>query len=227
VTGPTSGAIHVGSTVNPQAVTEQYGAFGRVAMQVINEKAYSLHIGGNAQFLLKPSFNRVALTQTLTLSDRPELRIDPTALITTGAIPNVSGAQVYSAEVAGAYGPLFFQSEYFHYNVDRQAGLGLSSLQFDGGYAQASWTITGESRAYNAGAGAYGGIVPHDPFSLTSSGWGAWEVAARYSTIDLNDRLGFAEWRRRRQADDLHGGAELVRQSQCAVHAQLSARHRH
>ena len=44
--------------------------------------------------------NRVTGAQTLTLSDRPELRIDPTAIITTGAIANVSGAQVYSVEAA-------------------------------------------------------------------------------------------------------------------------------
>ena len=40
--------------------------------------------------------------------------------------------------------------------------------------------------------GAYAGIVPAHPFSLTGGGFGAWEVAFRYSTIDLNDQLGFA-----------------------------------
>ena len=44
--------------------------------------------------------NRVTGAKTLTLSDRPELRIDPTAIITTRAISNVSGAQVYSVEAS-------------------------------------------------------------------------------------------------------------------------------
>jgi phosphate-selective porin OprO/OprP len=62
-----------------------------------------------------------------------------------------------------------------------------------GGYVQASWVVTGETRAYNSGLAAYRGIVPPNPVtpsSLGSSGWGAWEVTGRYSVIDLNDQLG-------------------------------------
>jgi phosphate-selective porin OprO and OprP len=107
-------------------------------------------------------------------------------------------AQVYSVEAAATWGPLFFQGEYFWYNVDRYAlatpgTVTGPSLKFSGGYAEASWTITGETRAYNQGAGAYAGVVPKDPFSLATGGWGAWEIAARYSVIDLNDRIGFAD----------------------------------
>ena len=46
----------------------------------------------------------------------------------TGAIANVSGAQVYGVEAAGAYGPLFFQGEYYWFNVDRNAATGLPPL---------------------------------------------------------------------------------------------------
>jgi phosphate-selective porin OprO/OprP len=193
LTGPTSGAIHSASSITPAGMTEQYGGFTRVTLQLVNDKAYTLHVGGNAEFLIKPALNRVTNTQTLTLSDRPELRIDPTAILSTGVIANVSSAQVYSAEVAASYGPLYFQGEYFFYNIDRLDFANLPSLKFNGGYAQASWAITGESRPYIAGTGAYGSIVPANPFSLSSGGWGAWEVAARYSFVDLNDRLGFAD----------------------------------
>jgi phosphate-selective porin OprO/OprP len=120
------------------------------------------------------------------------LRIDPTTLVSTAAIAGASGAQVYSAEAAGTYGPLFFQGEYFWYNVDRNAFAPLPSLKFQGGYAEAAYVLTGESRRYNAGSASYGGIAPANPFSLSSGGWGAWEIAGRYSTIDLNDRLAFA-----------------------------------
>jgi phosphate-selective porin OprO and OprP len=191
VTGPTTGAIHSASSLNPPGTTEQYGVIARAAGQIVSGKDYSLHIGGDAQWLLQPPHNLIAGTQTLTLSDRPEVRIDPTTLVSTGAIAGVSGAQVYSAEAAGTYGPLFFQGEYFWFNLDRNAFVPLPSLKFQGGYAEAAYVLTGETRPYNAGSAVYGGIVPANPFSLTG-GWGAWEIAGRYSTINLNDRLGAA-----------------------------------
>jgi len=192
VTGAATGAIHSASSINPPGTTEQYGSIARVAGQIVSGKDYSLHIGGDAEFLIQPPHNLIAGTQTLTLSDRPELRIDPTTLVSTGALAGVSGAQVYSAEAAGTYGPLFFQGEYFWYNVDRNAFGPLPSLKFQGCYAEAAYVLTGETRPYNPGSASYGGIAPANPFSLTGGGWGAWEIAGRYSTIDLNDRLALA-----------------------------------
>jgi phosphate-selective porin OprO/OprP len=197
VTGPTTGAIHSASSVNPNGTTEQYGVVARAAGQIVSGKDYSLHIGGDAQFLIQPPHNLIAGSQTLTLSDRPELRIDPTTLVTTGALANVSAAQVYSAEAAATYGPLYFQGEYFWFNVERNAVTGLPpigapNLKFQGGYAEASYVLTGETHPYNSASAAYGGIAPKDPFSLSSGGWGAWEIAGRFSTIDLNDQLASA-----------------------------------
>jgi phosphate-selective porin OprO/OprP len=190
VTGPTSGTTHVftptaNNTAIPPALgtpgfSEQIGGFGRVAYQLLQDKNYSLHIGADAEFLIMPTG-----LKTLTLSDRPELRIDPTSILSTGGIANVADAQVYSGEAAAGYGPLFFQGEYFWYNVDRN--LGLPSVHFSGWYAEGSWTITGESRKYNPGAGAYAGIIPDRPFSLAKGDPGAWEIAARYSHVGLND----------------------------------------
>ncbi|MFL6818341.1 MAG: OprO/OprP family phosphate-selective porin [Bradyrhizobium sp.] len=188
-TGPTSGAVHSGSSTNPNGTTEQFGAVARLAGQVVSGADSSLHIGADAQFLIAPARNRITGAQTLTLRDRPELRIDPTDIVSTGALAGVSGAQVYSVEAAGTYGPLFFQGEYFWYNVNRGALPGLPSVKFDGGYSQASFVLTGETHTYNSAAAAYNGIVPANPFSLSSGGWGAWEIAGRISMVDLNDQL--------------------------------------
>src|SRR3569832_1498316 len=191
VTGPTTGAIHSASSVTPPGTSEQYGAVARVAGQGVSGPGYSVHLGADAEWLIQPPRNLVTQAQTLTLSDRPELRIDPTSLISTGAIANVSGAQVYGVEAAATYGSFIAQGEYYWFNVDRTANTGLPpfgapSLRFDGGYAQVGYVLTGESRAYNAANAAYGGVKPANPFSLAGGGWGAWEIAGRESTLFLH-----------------------------------------
>src|ERR1700758_742755 len=131
-TGPTTGAIHSASSTNPNGSTEQLGATARVAGQAISGNDYSLHLGADAEFLIKPPHNLVDNSFTLTLGARPELRIDPTEIINTGSIAGVSAAQVYSAEAAAAYGPFFFQGEYFWYNVARNNLPALPSLEVHG-----------------------------------------------------------------------------------------------
>ena len=198
VTGPTTGQIHSASSTNPVAMNEQLGVVARAAGQVLSGPGYSFHLGGDFEDLIQPAHtivNGINGAQTLTLSDRPELRIDPTALISTGAIANVSSAQVYSVEAAGTYGPLFFQGEYFWFNVQRGANTGLPptgapDLKFQGGYAEASYVLTGETHTYNPATAAYNGIIPAHPFYLDGVSWGAWEIAARYSMMDLNNLIG-------------------------------------
>ena len=175
-TGPVSG--------QPHNVGEQFGALGRFSVQALQSPQGSLHLGVDVESLLKaPNVNGA---RTLTLSDRPELRIDPTVVLNTGSLINVRNSEVYGAELAVAYQNLFLQSEYYHYIVERDA---LPTLNFDGGYAEASWVLTGERHTYVPATGAYSGILPDHPMSLTGGGWGAFEVAARYSVVDLNDRF--------------------------------------
>ncbi len=184
-TGPATGTIH-GVT---NGVAQEIGATQRATYQLLQNDQYSLHVGVDASELLKPE--TAAGTRVVTnFSDRPELRIDPTSIINTGTLGSatnpVTGASVVGAEFAGGFGPVFGQAEYFHYNVNRQ---GLSSASFDGGYAQASYTITGEHRKYNPSTGAYTAISPAHPFDIahfTEGAWGALELGARYSIIDLN-----------------------------------------
>jgi phosphate-selective porin OprO/OprP len=182
MTGPQSGATH--------GTGEQFGAFGRATYQVLQGPNYSFHLGGDVGALLKPP--DVGGIRTITLSDRPELRVDPTSILSTGALGTaanpVNGAQVYGVELAGGYDSLFAQSEYYHIDVDRA---GLPTNGFDGAYVQGSWTITGEHRIYLPATGAYSAIIPDHPFKPWSQdyGLGAFELAGRFSTIDLNDNF--------------------------------------
>lgn len=57
-----------------------------------------------------------------------------------------------------------------------------------GGFVGVSHFLTGEHRAFNREDGHYvGKFAPRSPFSLSAGGTGAWEVAGRYSHVDLTD----------------------------------------
>jgi phosphate-selective porin OprO/OprP len=50
---------------------------------------------------------------------------------------------------------------------------------------QTTYTLTGESRGYNKKDGVMNGISPDE--QVGEGGCGAWELALRYSMLDLND----------------------------------------
>jgi phosphate-selective porin OprO and OprP len=188
LTGPVSGSSHTIA-----AGGEPYGLFARASVQALTGADYSWHIGTDVADLVHPATSATGL-ETLTLSDCPELRIDPTSLLTTTIGPTVAGSsagqvlggQVYGIETAAGYRNLFAQSEAYAYRVDR---LNLPNSTFYGGYLEGSWTVTGEHRNYIPATGAYSGIIPTRPFSLSQGSWGAWEMAARFSYISLNDNF--------------------------------------
>ncbi|MCY2964262.1 MAG: porin, partial [Planctomycetota bacterium] len=63
--------------------------------------------------------------------------------------------------------------------------------QFPSLYTQVGYFLTGEHRPYLKKAGAIDRVKPFRNvkfFDNDGTGWGAWEIAARYSYIDLNSR---------------------------------------
>jgi len=69
-------------------------------------------------------------------------------------------------------------------DVERETG---DDPVFDGYYIYGSYFLTGDSRNYKADKGLFDIIQPAHPFRLQGDGWGAWELATRYSVLDLND----------------------------------------
>lgn len=90
----------------------------------------------------------------------------------------------YNLELSWRKGPFWLASEYFRTDVKNPL---LENPVFDGYYVSASWVLTGEMRPYNKKNGLFRPI----PISRTvyQNGKGAWELAARYSDIDLTDGL--------------------------------------
>lgn len=121
--------------------------------------------------------------QLLRFSARPEAMIrSPQAtsyeLLSTPKIRN-SYHITSSAECAWMKGPWLTQAEYMQTRV-RQIDNPIPHLKFNGWYLQSSYVLTGESHDYNPKNGAFGKLTPH-------AQTGAWEIAARYSYLNLND----------------------------------------
>jgi phosphate-selective porin OprO/OprP len=183
LTGPAAGDSHT-------QAGERFGAFERAAFQALKGDDYSVHLGVGVDELFKAPNTGAGTADTMSLSDPPELRIDPTALLNTGTIGTllnpVTGGYVGDFESAATYRNFFWQGEYYHYQIERQ---GLADNNFNGWYGQVSWTLTGEQHKYNPQAGSYFRIFPEHPFSFSNGGWGAWEIAARASYVDLTSNF--------------------------------------
>ncbi len=100
--------------------------------------------------------------------------------------------QLFDPEFAMIMGPLSLQSEYAFATVDQIGG---PPLFFNGYMAQVSYFLTGEHRPYDRKLGIHKRMEPFEDFFRvrTSSqgiqtGLGAWEIAARFSNIVLNDK---------------------------------------
>ena len=103
--------------------------------------------------------------------------------VSTGSI-NASSNLRTVAEAAYTYGPFSLQSEYYYVDIDRDSAT-LADLDFSGYYVESSWFLTDDMRNYSGSKGAYGKIKPHS--IVGKGGIGAWQLAMRFSSVDLND----------------------------------------
>jgi phosphate-selective porin OprO and OprP len=134
-------------------------------------------------------------------------------LVDTGVI-SANAEYLMGLESLYIRGPFSFQAEYGWNWIDNAVGIAPSSTgfhpaltpaqnyMFNGGYLQVAYTLTGENRAYDRRFGTlareyFGKRGPYNNAWITRdengniiSSWGAWEVAARYSYVNLNDGIG-------------------------------------
>jgi phosphate-selective porin OprO/OprP len=118
------------------------------------------------------------------LRTHPESRIPNEVLVNTGEFPT-NGVNLFNGELAMVSGPFSFQGEYSHALTDAST---VGNPRFWGFYGYASYFLTGEHRNYDRSLGVFSGITPKHDFYLFEEGWGAWELAFRFSYVDLNDK---------------------------------------
>lgn len=151
---------------------------GRLTCAPVNSEGSAVHLGVFGQY------REMGGRDEARFRARPEAHVDDTRLIDSGTISNVNGYATYGVEVAWVGGPFSLQGEYVGLNLDRDTDC---SINMDGFYVYGSVFLTGESRAYDASSGLFGRVKPKN--IVGEGGVGAWEIGARFSTLDMNDEL--------------------------------------
>jgi phosphate-selective porin OprO/OprP len=122
---------------------------------------------------------------TLRYRSKPETDVSALRLVDTGEIAGgVRRTLALNPEVALGVGAFSLQAEYMAVRVERARA---ENLDFKAWYVQTSYTLSGEPRPYRSNKGVFDGIKPATPFAR-DGGWGAWELAARWSALDLSDQ---------------------------------------
>jgi len=166
---------------------EQEAVIGRLAYSPWHSSDGSFVISGTAADMFRgnDSVAGPGSPRPFTLSAPPELTEDSNGvkLVSTGGV-NTDSAKYWGLEAGGTWRSVYAAAGYFGYDINQRAAVPTKpDLNFDGWYAQASWVITGGSRSYSTSTAAY---TP----PKAEGAWGAWELAGRYSDVDLNDKSG-------------------------------------
>lgn len=184
-----SGNTNFGNTQK----ADRLGGSLRLTVAPIHEEGAVFHVGalGRYQEVNKDGANGTVPTQDNLFWTTPELQSRQVSgsnlsnlLLNTGT-NNIRARSynVVTAEALGIWGPLSVEGEYYKSAVQRvpTSTTDLGTLQFNGWHVQAAYVLTGEARGYDFATGTLRNPTPAEKC-------GAWELAARYSVVDLRNR---------------------------------------
>jgi phosphate-selective porin OprO/OprP len=144
-----------------------------------DDKYRVLHIGAGYSFQYEDNEKYV-------LKSRPESHLLPT--IALAEIDHAKSVNVATGELALVLGSFHFQTEYAMQVAQTSENSTLQNkyYYFHAYHGIVSWFITGEHKNYDTKSAAFGRVSPKKNFGK-EGGAGAFELAARYSNIDLDD----------------------------------------
>jgi phosphate-selective porin OprO/OprP len=124
---------------------------------------------------------------------RPEARPSSNRWIDTQAIANADFQDLVGVEGVVNVGAVQVVGEFQSVWVNRKAAL--PTTNFNGGYVYVAYFLTGEHMPWDRTSGTLARPKPFQNFWLVNrcdgcreAGWGAWQVAARYSNADYNSQ---------------------------------------
>jgi phosphate-selective porin OprO and OprP len=197
------------------ATDEGTQILGRAVYRLWSDGFSNVQVGANGSHILSlTGVAAPGGIRTIALQDRPEVRVDGNRLVSTanstllGASTSTmniaeTGGSLWGLEGGGNLNNFFLYGEYMKFGMDRNvtcagctpfggtAGVNPGNPEFSGWYVEGSWILTGETKTYSPLAtnneyATFNNPRVITPFDWESGAWGVWEVAARYSDLDLN-----------------------------------------
>lgn len=163
----------------------EYAFTGRITgLPWYEEKGRKLlHVGGAYSYRNSESGMRYR--------QRPEAHLSPRFVDTAISSQPLIGSSTFAVEsqnllgteVALVYGPFHAEAEFMADAIKSEVA---DDPTYHGYYVSAGYFLTGEHRPYKKSAGTFDRVKPLKNFRQ-DGGWGAWEVAGRYSHLNLND----------------------------------------
>jgi len=123
-------------------------------------------------------------SEQVTYSSNPEVDTFGN-FVSTGQMKEADVDWRYGAESAFIYNKWCFAGEYMQTHT-KLINTTLDDPTFNGWYVQGSYVITGENRRWKPAEAVFQNPRPFAN-AFDNGGIGAWEVALRYSTLDLTD----------------------------------------
>jgi phosphate-selective porin OprO/OprP len=205
------GANVTGNNINQTATIDpsddQAAMIARVAYKFAPDANSWIHVGADYGYLWRPAAGPTPGARNYSLSERPDTRLGGGSVrfINTGNI-DTKNFSTYGAELVASFDSAWLMSEYYHYDFTRRANTAaLPDPKFNAYYVGAGFFLTGEKRGYSNATAAFGGVTPLKPFKLDGSGFGAFELVAKYSKANLNYRESLTA-----AAGGIRGGDEKI-----------------
>jgi len=164
---------------NDKSATNNVNITSRITYLAISDGDKLLHLG-ISNSIRKNSDNDYGF------SSRAENHMG-SELLSVEFINQVKDVNIIAGEMAYVNSSLSLQGEVVQTTVNTENGQGNAPFAHEiiSYYGQLSYFLTGESRSYKSSLTGFGRVKPKNNYG--ENGWGALEVAARFSAIDMQE----------------------------------------
>jgi phosphate-selective porin OprO/OprP len=190
-------AVTGGKVGDAATFDEQEGLVGRLAFVPLNTKDAKIVVGVNGTDVFDTadaSVGSAGAAQTFTFQNQPELKVDSTGTrLVSAALADPTRLYHWGVDAGGNWKNFYAEGGYYGFGGHRGALAGAGAARtdpdFSAWYVAGSWIFTGEAKKWDAGSASFRSPSVTHPVD-GKGGWGAWELAARYSDVDLNWNAG-------------------------------------